>query len=311
VHGNQVLQAAAALVPSLAGGSADLEPSTRTAIQGSPSVARDRYEGRNLHFGVREHAMGAILNGMAATGGFIPYGSSFLVFTDYARPSIRLAAIMKLQVIWVLTHDSVFLGEDGPTHQPIEQLTALRAIPNLLVLRPADGLETAAAWGIALGRAEGPSLLALTRQTVPALERPAGFDPETLRRGGYVLVESPDREAVTLIATGSEVALAVAASKRLAERGLAARVVSMMSPQLFLSQPPSWRQSVLPPGSRRASIEAGATAGWWRIVGRHGLAIGIDRYGESAPYGDLARHFGLTPEAVADQVAAWAARPSP
>jgi transketolase len=305
-HGGAVLQAAAALVPSLAGGSADLEPSTKTRIADSPAVQRGAYAGRNFHFGVREHGMGAILNGMSLAEGFIPYGASFLVFTDYARPAIRLAALMRRQVIWVLTHDSVFLGEDGPTHQPIEHLGTLRAIPNLLVVRPADGVETAAAWGLALERRDGPTLMALTRQTLPALERPASFDPEWLRRGGYVLRESDASDAVTLIATGSEVALAVEAAKLLESGGVPARIVSMPAPQLFLAQDAAWRNAVLPPGGRRVTLEAGATDYWWRFTGEAGLRIGIDRFGESAPLAQLAEHFGLTPQKVARRVLGWA-----
>ena len=304
-HGNVVLQRAAVLVPSLAGGSADLEPSTRTRIKDSPSVQRGAYGGRNFHFGIREHGMASILNGLAVAGGFIPYGSSFLVFTDYARPAIRLSALMKQQVLWVFTHDSVFLGEDGPTHQPIEHLTALRAIPNLLVVRPADGIETAAAWALGLERRDGPTLMALTRQNLPAIERP-GFEPAALRRGGYVLREHRAGEAVTLIATGSEVWLALEASRRLDEAGLPARVVSMPAPQFFLRQDRAWREAVLPPRGRRVSLEAGATDYWHRIVGPEGLAIGIDGYGESAPYAQLQEHFGFTPEKVAARVFEWA-----
>jgi len=309
-HGNAVLQRAAALVPALVGGSADLEPSTKTRIAGSPSVARDAFAGRNLHFGIREHGMGSILNGMVLADGFIPYGSSFLVFSDYARPAIRLAALMRQQVLWVFTHDSVFLGEDGPTHEPIEHLTALRAIPNLLVIRPADGLETAAAWALALERRDGPTLLVLSRQTLPALARPAGFDPRELRRGATVLAESGAPGAVTLIATGSEVGLAVAAAPLLAARGVAARVVSMPAPQRFLEQESAWRDKVLPPGGRRVSIEAGATAYWWRFTGPADLRIGIDRYGESAPLAPLQQFFGFTPEAVAERIAGWAIAPA-
>ncbi len=304
VHGNAILQQAAARVPSLVGGSADLEPSTRTRIQDSPSVQRASFAGRNFHFGVREHAMGAIVNGLAL-GGFIPYAASFLIFSDYARPAIRLAALMKRQVIWVLTHDSVFLGEDGPTHEPVEHLTALRAMPNLLVIRPADGLETAAAWALALERRDGPTLLALTRQGLPALERPASFAPAHLRRGGYLLRESTSRNAVTLIATGSEVALAAAAAVLLDAGGVPVRVVSMPAPQLFLQQEPGWREAVLPPGGARVSIEAGATDYWHRLVGERGLAIGIDRFGESAPLQQLQEHFGFTPDAVARRVTTW------
>ena len=302
-HGGAVLQTAARLIPTLVGGSADLEPSTKTWIKDSPAVGRSSFDGRNFHFGVREHGMGAILNGLAL-GGFTPYGSSFLVFTDYARPAIRLSALMKLPVIWVFTHDSVFLGEDGPTHEPVEHLGSLRAIPNLLVARPADGLETAAAWALALERRDGPTLIALTRQNLPAIERPAGFDASDLRRGGYVVHES-GAGAVTLIATGSEVSLAVAAAERLEADGQAARVVSLFAPQLFLAQDRAMRDRVLPPGGRRVSLEAGATDYWHRFVEPNGLTIGIDRFGESAPLAQIQEHFGFTPEKVAERIRAW------
>ena len=306
-HGNAVLQQAAALIPALAGGSADLEPSTKTAIKGSPAIRKGDFSGRNFHFGVREHGMAAIANGMALSGGFIPYGSSFLIFTDYCRPSLRLSALMKQQVIWVFTHDSVFLGEDGPTHEPVEHLGALRLIPNLLVIRPADGPETAAAWAIALERRDGPTLLALTRQTLPALERPAGFMNADFTRGGYVLREAAG-DSLTLIATGSEVGLAVETAKWLDTHGRAARVVSMPSPQRFLDQDAAWRDRVLPPGGKRVSIEAGTTAPWRGIVGEKGLAIGIDTFGESAPLEQIREHFGFTPERVGQRVLeAWPA----
>ena len=304
-HGGVVLQQAAALVPSLVGGSADLEPSTKTWIKDAEAVARGDFAGRNLHFGVREHGMSAMLNGMALHGGFIPYGASFLVFTDYARPAIRLAALMGIRVVWVFTHDSVFLGEDGPTHQPVEQLAALRAIPDLIVIRPADGLETAAAWALALERRDGPTLLALSRQNLPALERPASFAPAHLRRGGYVVREAA-AGAVTLIATGSEVSLAVAAAQQLDAAGVPTRVVSLPAPELFLAQEQAWRDRVLPPGGRRASLEAGVTGYWRRFVGVDGLTLGIDRFGASAPAAELARRFGFTPEAVCERVRAWA-----
>jgi len=303
-HGSAVLQAAARLIPTLVGGSADLEPSTKTWIKDSPPVGRSSFDGRNFHFGVREHGMGAILNGLAL-GGFTVYGSSFLVFTDYARPAIRLSALMKLPVIWVFTHDSVFLGEDGPTHEPIEHLGALRAIPNLMVARPADGLETAAAWALALERRGGPTLIALTRQSLPALERPAGFDPVDLRRGGYVLRESKSEDAVTLIATGSEVALAAEAAQKLEAAGQPMRVVSLYAPQLFLAQDRAMRERVLPPKGRRVSLEAGATDYWHRLVGLTGLAIGIDRFGESAPLHQIQDFFGFTAEKVAERIRAW------
>ncbi len=303
-HGSVVLQRAAALVPALVGGSADLEPSTRTWLKDSPAVQPGSFAGRNFQFGVREHGMGAVLNGLAVSGAFIPYGSTFLVFTDYARPAIRLAALMGAQVVWVCTHDSVFLGEDGPTHEPIEHLTALRAIPNLLVVRPADGAETAAAWALALENRRGPTLLALTRQSCPALERPADFREEWLARGGYVLREASGA-AATVIATGSEVALAVEAARRLEEAGLAMRVVSMPAPQLFLAQDKAWRDAVLPPGGRRVSLEAGITDYWHRFVGPEGLTIGIDRFGVSAPLKDVQEFFGFTPEKVAERIRRW------
>ena len=305
MHGNVVLQQVAALVPALVGGSADLEPSTKTFINGSPSVHRGDFSGRNLHFGIREHGMGAVMNGMAVSTGFVPYGSSFLVFTDYARPAIRLSALMRIPVVWVFTHDSIFVGEDGPTHQPVEHLAALRTIPNLLVVRPADGLETAAAWGLALERTDGPTLIALSRQNTAVLERPANFAPALLRRGAYVLREDAAPDAVTLIATGSEVGLAVTAADRLVAAGIATRVVSMPAPQLYAVQDAAWRDTVLPPGGRRVSIEAATTDGWHRIIGADGLAIGLDRYGESAPAPALAQYFGFTGEVVAQRVLAW------
>ena len=305
VHGSVVMQAAAARIPALVGGSADLEPSTRTRIQSAPAVQRGTYIGRNLHFGVREHGMGTILNGMALHGSFIPYGSSFLVFTDYARPSIRLSALMKQQVIWVFTHDSVFLGEDGPTHQPIEHLGALRAIPHLLVVRPADGPETAGAWGLALERRDAPTLLVLTRQNVPALERAAPLGADDLRRGGYLLRGGEGGDPVTLIATGSEVWLALEAARRLEAEGRATRVVSAPAPQLMLARDRGEVDALLGPRHRRVTIEAGATDYWRRVTGDEGLAIGIDRFGESAPYAALQEHFGLTPEKVAARIESW------
>lgn len=304
-HGNAVLQKAAALVPGLVGGSADLEPSTKTRIKDSGSVKRGDFAGRNLHFGIREHAMGAMLNGIALASGWVPYGSSFLVFTDYARPSLRLAALTKLPVIWVFTHDSIFVGEDGPTHQPVEHLAALRAIPNVLVVRPADGLETAAAWAMAIERRDGPTLIALSRQSTPELARPASFAPADLRRGGYVLREAAGTDAVTIVATGSEVGVAVDAAERLGTAGLGARVVSMPAPTRFLAQDAAWRDRVLPPGGRRVSLEAGVTFGWREVIGERGLAIGLDRFGESAPAPALAAHFGFTGEAVAKRILDW------
>jgi len=304
-HGGAVINKAAALVPALVGGSADLDGSTKTRLNDSPSVTRQDFSGRNLHFGIREHGMTAVGNGLAVSG-YVPFTSSFLTFTDYARPGIRLAALMKLRHVFVYTHDSVFLGEDGPTHQAIEHVASLRLIPNLLVLRPADGLETAAAWGLALERRDGPSLIALSRQNVPALVRPEGFKVADLRRGAYVLRDSDAEQAITLIATGSEVAVALDAAEQLATVGLPARVVSMMSPQTFLQQDAAWRARVLPPQGRRVSVEAGVTGGWGALLGGRGLAIGIDTFGESAPAETLAEHFGLTGEAVARRIRDWA-----
>ena len=312
-HGNKAMNIAARLVPALVGGSADLEPSTKTWLTDSPAVTRADFSGRNLHFGIREHGMGSVLNGMALSTGFIPYGASFLVFTDYARPAIRLSAIMKQPVIWVFTHDSIFVGEDGPTHEPVEHLNVMRSIPGLMVIRPADAVETAAAWALAIERTDGPTLLSLSRQNTALLTRPADFSPGHLRRGGYVLLENTaqdarSKDAITIIATGSEVGGAIDAAARLGAAGIAARVVSMMAPQLFLQQDAAWRDRVLPPGGKRVSFEAGATT-WWRgIVGDSGLSLGIDRYGESAPAEVLAEYFGFTGETVAKRVREWAGR---
>jgi transketolase len=308
-HASAMIQKAAALLPGFVGGSADLETSNKSRITGSPSVTPKDFSGRNIHFGVREHAMTAISSGLALAGGWLPFSASFLTFTDYARPSIRLAALMKLRTMHLYTHDSIFLGEDGPTHQAVEHLAALRLIPNLLVIRPADGLETAAAFGLALERTDGPTLLALSRQTLQVLARPASFDPADLRRGASLLRDSDARDAITLIATGSEVGVAVDAAERLTAAGIATRVVSMPAPQLFARQEEAWRHRLLPPGARLVSIEAGVTAGWRALVGERGLAIGVDTFGESAPAGALAVHFGLTGEAVAKRIREWAARP--
>ncbi|MGQ9630470.1 MAG: transketolase [bacterium] len=303
----RVLQRAAQLVPSLCGGSADLEPSTKTAITSSPSVSPGSFEGRNLHFGIREHAMGAILNGMALYGGFIPYGATFLVFSDYMRPPIRLAAMMGIRVIYVFTHDSIFVGEDGPTHQPVEQLAALRAIPNLTVIRPADGVETAISWALALKNEGGPTALILTRQNVPPIPRGKDFSYKLVERGGYVLSDaSGGRPDVTVIATGSEVAPALEAKGILEKEGIGVRVVSMPSAEIFSRQPSEYRESVLPPDCPRfAAVEAGSPSSWYRFVGRRGLVIGMERFGASAPYKVLAEKFGFTGEAIAKRISEW------
>ncbi|HSQ66814.1 MAG TPA: transketolase [Polyangiaceae bacterium] len=306
---NAIQQTVAKLVPQLVGGSADLAPSTKTLIKGATGISRGSYEGRNLHFGIREHGMGAVCNGLALTGGFIPYGSTFLIFSDYMRPSVRLSALMEQQCLWIYTHDSVFLGEDGPTHQPIEQLWALRLIPNLAVVRPADGAEVAAAWALALGRTKGPTAFALTRQKVPNLTRSQGFDPKSMLRGCYVLQEaSGGKPDVVLVASGSELHLAVGARERLEKAGRKVRVVSALCLETFAEQDASYRESVLPRGVRMASIEAGRTTPWHSIVGEGGLALGIDRFGASAPDKVLGDKFGFTVDAVTSQVEALLSR---
>jgi len=296
----EILQALASQLPNLIGGSADLAPSTKTFLKGFASLGRDSFAGRNIHFGIREHAMGAILNGMSLHGGVIPYGGTFFVFSDYMRPPIRLAALMKQPVIYVYTHDSIFVGEDGPTHQPVEHLAALRCIPNLTVIRPADATETAVAWMVALESKKGPVALILTRQGLPVLDRNELAPAEELRRGAYIIspggVESPD---ILLIASGSEVHLALQAQKLLAAKGKVSRVISMPSWELFDSQPEEYRQQVLSPRvPLRLAVEAGCSQGWHRYLGDFGEIISIDRFGASAPYKVLAEKFGFTTERV-------------
>jgi len=311
VSGGRILQRAAELVPSLCGGSADLEPSTKTYIKSSPSISRESFAGRNMHFGVREHGMGAILNGMALHGGPIPYGATFLIFSDYMRPPIRLAAMSHLQVIYVFTHDSVFLGEDGPTHQPVEQLAGLRLVPNLAVVRPADAAEVAMAWTLALGRREGPTALILTRQDLPPLARRADFSPDVMFRGAYVLsdVAAKGRSAsaapVALIASGSEVSPAREAQEILADHGIATRLVSAPCPNLFLEQPEDYRRSVIPPGTRTVVVEAAEPRGWERLAGCDTLLIGVERFGASAPWKVIAEKLGFTAPQIADRVLRW------
>jgi transketolase len=299
--GATVEQKAAGLVPCLVGGAADLAESTKTTIKGSADVKRGEFAGRNFNFGIREHGMAAILNGLALSGLFIPFGSSFLIFTDYCRPSIRLSALMEQQVVYVFTHDSVFLGEDGPTHQPVEQLWTLRMIPNLDVVRPADALECAAAWSYALTRRHGPTLIALSRHKLPALERPAGFDNQRLLDGAYVLSDAPNPE-VCLIATGSEVSAAVDAKKLLEAKGKRVRVVSAPCWEAFSRLSPEKRAAVVPQNALLVTVEAGRTLGWAAVTGPSGINIGVDRFGASAPWERLATEFGLTGEAIASKV---------
>jgi transketolase len=298
--GGKVMNAIAPKLPALSGGSADLDPSTYTALadlgdfnpdtlQAEPSANGGRgYAGRNLHFGVREHAMGAIANGLAAHGGFIPYTATFLTFSDYMRPAMRLAALTGSQVVFAFTHDSIALGEDGPTHQPVEHLASLRAMPHLNVIRPGDANETAVAWRVAIETRDRPTALVLSRQSLPTLDRERYAPADGLRRGAYVLADAPGgKPALILIATGSEVHLAVESADVLNAQGIATRVVSMPSWELFDAQPHAWRDEVLPPDVRaRLAIEAGATQGWRTYVGDAGYVLGVDRYGASAP-GDV------------------------
>ena len=291
-------------LPEMMGGSADLAPSTHTNIDGAGNFEPENWAGRNMHFGIRENAMGAILNGMALHRGLIPYGGTFLVFSDYMRPPMRLAAMDALPVIYVFTHDSIGMGEDGPTHQPIEQLLGLRSIPGMIVLRPADANETVAAWRLAIGRKRGPVALVLTRQGLPVLDlvRFPGIS-EGVPLGGYILADSPagDRPEVILVATGSEVHLALEGRDRLATEGVQARVVSMPSTNLFASQPDDYREKVLPTGLPLLVIEAGSSLGWRSYVGPQNAVIGVDTFGASAPGSVVMQHYGFTVENVCKQ----------
>jgi len=294
------LEAITPVLPELLGGSADLAGSNLTMVKASKVIGREG-GGNYLFYGVREFGMCAIMNGAALHGGFIPYGGTFLVFSDYARNALRMAALMKLRVIYVFTHDSIGLGEDGPTHQPIEHAATLRLIPNLDVWRPGDTVESGLAWAAALERGDGPTALLCSRQNVPFLPRDAATRAN-VRRGGYVLSDAADAPRAVLIATGSEVSLALEAQKRLAAEGIAVRVVSMPSTSVFDRQDARYCDEVLPRGVPRVAVEAGVTAGWRQYVGLEGAVVGIDRFGESAPAGELFRHFGFTAENVASTV---------
>ena len=302
----KVINALAAGIPALMGGSADLAPSNKTLISDAVDFAAGSYEGRNIHFGVREHGMGAALNGMSLHGGVVPYGGTFLVFSDYMKPAIRLAAMMGRQVVYVFTHDSIGLGEDGPTHQPIEHLAAMRAIPGLTVIRPADANETAAAWQVALKQQNGPTALILTRQNVPTMDLDLQLVRDGVARGAYVVSDpGSGTPEIILMATGSEVSLALEAGKLLERRNIPVRVVSMPSWELFDQQPADYRENVLPSSvAIRVSIEAGSTQGWHRYLGDQGMAIGIDHFGASAPYQVLYEKFGLTAGQIVQKVLA-------
>ena len=297
----KVLNAAAAVIPELLGGSADLGGSNKTDIGGGGDHLASNPAGRVVHFGIREHAMGAIMNGMALHGGVRPFGGTFLIFSDYMRPAVRLASLMELPTVYVWTHDSIGLGEDGPTHQPVEQLMSLRMIPGLMDLRPCDPAETAVAWKVALERTDGPAFLALTRQGVPNAARGADNGAEGLRRGAYILAEAEGGEpAVVLLASGSEVHVALGARELLQSEGIPTRVVSFPSWHLFQAQDPAYRAQVLGPDQvARVSVEAGVTLGWERWLGSRGTSVGIDRFGASAPADVLYEKFGLSAEATA------------
>jgi transketolase len=297
-----VLQALAARIPNLIGGSADLAGSNKTDIEGGGDLLAESPGGRIIHFGVREHAMASLLNGMALHGGVRPFAGTFLVFSDYMRPAIRMAALMGIPVTYVFTHDSIGLGEDGPTHQPVEQLMTLRAIPNLVDLRPGDPAETAVAWKVATERDDGPTFLSLTRQGVPCLERTNPEGADGLRRGAYVLQEaSGSNPELVLIASGSELHLAVEARGVFEGEGIPTRVVSMPSWQLFMGQDQAYRDTVIPPqATARVSVEAGITLGWERWLGTQGIAVGLDHFGASAPWATLFENFGLTTDRVVE-----------
>jgi len=300
VASGDVLNAIAPAIPSLLGGSADLHTSDQTYLKSYGSIGPDDFSGRNVHYGVREHLMGAAMNGMALHGGVIPYGGTFFVFSDYLRPAIRLAALMKLQVVYVFTHDSIGVGEDGPTHQPVEHLAALRVIPNLYVFRAGDANEAALGWRLALERRDGPTALIFTRQNVPTLDRTILAPAEGALRGGYVLraVENPQ---VVLIGTGSELILALEAADLLAARGVAAQVVSLPCWELFDAQDKAYRDSVLPPSlTARVAVEAGVSMGWERYVGLQGAVVGMRSFGASGPAPELFKKFGITAENVAE-----------
>ncbi|HEY4965951.1 MAG TPA: transketolase [Puia sp.] len=295
----KVLNAIGAAIPFLMGGSADLSPSTDTILNGFDSFSSKNRDGRNFHFGIREHSMGGILNGMALTKGIIPYGASFLIFSDYMRPPMRLAAISKIKPIYVFTHDSIGLGEDGTTHQPVEQLAGLRAVPNLLVIRPADANETTQAWRVALEYNGGPVAIILTRQGIPIIDQDKYAKAEGLEKGAYILSDAKGNAQVILIGSGSEVSLLLSAQEKLQEKSIPARVVSMPCWELFEKQDNRYKELVLPKKIRkRLSVEAGSTQGWIKYTTDDGRSLGLDHFGESAPADDLFKEFGFTVENI-------------
>jgi transketolase len=299
----RLLQAIGPDTPWLVGGSADLTSSNNVLIETGPPLSRDDFGRRMIHFGIREHAMGAVCNGLALTKAFRPFAATFLVFSDYMRPSIRMAALMGLPVVYIFTHDSIFVGEDGPTHQPVEQLPSLRAIPGLIVIRPADGYEVAGAWAFALEREHGPTALVLSRQKVGILPR-SGDTMPPIERGAYVVVPAKDPDVV-VIATGSEVDPVVHAARLLDQQGIAVHVVSMPCVELFLTQPETYQKQVLVPGVPRVAVEAATLLGWERVIGIDGLFIGMTGFGASAPAETLKTHFGFDAETIAERLSTW------
>jgi len=300
----KAIQVIAKHVPGFVGGSADLDPSTKTAISGGGSVGHEGFAGKNIHFGVREHAMGSIANGLAYTQSWIPYTATFLVFSDYMRPAMRVGAISHLQSLYIFTHDSFWVGEDGPTHEPIEHVMSLRLIPNLNVYRPADGVEVAMCYYSALERKNGPSTLIFSRQNLPALNRPASFTPDDVLKGAYIVREATNPKLV-IVATGSEVATAIEAAELLEAEGTPTQVVSMPCVELFQAQSDGYKAKMLPAGVKTAAVEAGTTLGWSDLLGRHVKTIGIDHYGASAPGEVLAEKFGFTGKAVKEKLSSW------
>jgi transketolase len=299
VASQRALESLVETIPELVGGSADLTGSNNTRVDAAAAVGPGEFEARYIHYGVREHGMAAAMNGLALHGGFIPYGGTFLVFSDYARPAIRLSAMMGVRTVYVLTHDSIGLGEDGPTHQPVEHLPALRAIPNLLVMRPADAVETAECWEVALSERHTPSALVLTRQALPAV-RLDDTDENLCARGAYELIPAEGEAKVTLLASGSEVSIAVAARNILQSGGAPTRVVSMPCWALFERQSRADRERILGPGTVRIGVEAAINLGWERYLGCNGGFVGMTGFGASGPYKELYKHFGITAEAVAE-----------
>ncbi len=300
----QAIQVISKHIPYFVGGSADLDPSTKTYIKNGGDVTSEDFSGKNIHYGVREHAMGSIANGLAYQQSWIPYTATFLVFADYMRPPMRLAALTHLQSIFIFTHDSFWVGEDGPTHEPIEQIQSIRIIPSMHLYRPADGIEVAMCYWAALNRKSKPSTLVFTRQNLTPLDRDSSVTPDHALKGGYTLSGEANKDLV-IVATGSEVALSVEAAKILAGAGINARIVSMPCLELFLEQSADYRASVIPSGAKVVTIEAGSTYGWHRIAGSNGLTIGLDHYGASAPGEVLAEKFGFTPNAIATKIQSW------